>query len=552
MSSACALLDSGLIARRFAGGPILEQLARADGRGTSRLPTAAWAGARPAPRRRRRVPGALESALGRRRGAEALQPHLPARPLARIRQPARHGGARPALDPPGGDARARRARLRYRRRRRRGTRPGGRASPAGPERGRAGRRAAAADPAPGDAADVHRVGRDRRGLEGRVHHVRDVLPDLPHHRQRRAADRSAPPARGPEPRRARARALHARDPAGRPAGHPDRAPARRGTGLLRHRHLGVHRRRARSRLPHQRRPQLLPRAADARRRRGAGAARLRGQRARAAAGAPPDPLAASRVKMAGPKIQIQRVGKSFGAPGHALPALAGIDLDVAEREFVCLLGPSGCGKSTLLNIAAGFLAPTTGTVLVDGRPVSGPAPERGVVFQEYALFPWLTVTGNVEFGPLLQSRPAAERRQTVDRYLNLVGLRAHADKYPVQLSGGMKQRVAIARALANNPAVILMDEPFGALDAQTREVLQDELGRIQRVEHKTILFVTHSIREAVYLADRVVVMTSAPGRIKQIFPIKLPEVRDRFAPEFTQYESDITRVVREEVAKVQE
>ena len=256
--------------------------------------------------------------------------------------------------------------------------------------------------------------------------------------------------------------------------------------------------------------------------------------------------------MAGPKIQIQRVGKSFGAPGHAMPALGEIDLDVAEREFVCLLGPSGCGKSTLLNIVAGFLAPTTGAVLVDGRAVSGPAPERGVVFQEYALFPWLTVTGNVEFGPLLQSRPAAERRQTVDRYLNLVGLRAHADKFPVQLSGGMKQRVAIARALANNPSVILMDEPFGALDAQTREVLQDELSRIQRVEHKTILFVTHSIREAVYLADRVVVMTSVPGRIKQVFPIKLPEVRDRFAPEFTQYESDITRVVKEEVAKVRE
>jgi ABC-type nitrate/sulfonate/bicarbonate transport system ATPase subunit len=253
-----------------------------------------------------------------------------------------------------------------------------------------------------------------------------------------------------------------------------------------------------------------------------------------------------------PKIQIQRVGKSFGTAERATPALGEIDLDVTERELVCLLGPSGCGKSTLLNIVAGFLAPSTGAVLVDGRPVQGPAPDRGVVFQEYALFPWLTVSGNVEFGPLLQARPAAERRRTVERYLTLVGLSAHADKFPVQLSGGMKQRVAIARALANNPSVILMDEPFGALDAQTREVLQDELSRIQRVEHKTILFVTHSIREAVYLADRVVVMTSAPGRIKQIFPIKLPEVRDRFTPEFTQYESDITRVVREEVAKVRE
>jgi len=251
-----------------------------------------------------------------------------------------------------------------------------------------------------------------------------------------------------------------------------------------------------------------------------------------------------------PKIQIQGVTKTF-ATGRA-PALAEVDLDVAERELVCILGPSGCGKSTLLNIVAGFLAPTTGTVRVDGRVVTGPAPERGVVFQEYALFPWLTVTGNVEFGPRLQARPADERRRTVDRYLDLVGLRAHADKFPAQLSGGMKQRVAIARALANNPAVILMDEPFGALDAQTREVLQDELSKIQRVEHKTILFVTHSIREAVYLADRVVVMTSVPGRIRQIFPIKLPEIRDRFAPEFTQYEADITRMVKEEVAKVHE
>jgi NitT/TauT family transport system ATP-binding protein len=251
-----------------------------------------------------------------------------------------------------------------------------------------------------------------------------------------------------------------------------------------------------------------------------------------------------------PKIRIERVSKAFGAGGTL--ALAEVDLDVADRELVCLLGPSGCGKSTLLNIVAGFLAPTTGRVLVDGRAVTGPAPERGVVFQEYALFPWLTVTGNVEFGPAMRGRPAAERRALSARYLELVGLRAHAAKFPAQLSGGMKQRVAIARALANNPAVILMDEPFGALDAQTREVLQDELSRIQRVEHKTIVFVTHSIREAVYLADRVVVMTSVPGRVKQVFEIKLPEVRDRFAPEFTHYEAAITSVLREEVAKVRE
>ncbi len=253
---------------------------------------------------------------------------------------------------------------------------------------------------------------------------------------------------------------------------------------------------------------------------------------------------------AGPKIQIRRVSKSFGAAGGAAPALVDVELEVADRELVCILGPSGCGKSTLLNIVAGFLGPSAGTVLVDGQPVTAPGADRGVVFQEYVLFPWLTVAGNVEFGLVLQGLPAAQRTPIVARYLELVGLRAHARKFPVQLSGGMKQRVAIARALANNPAIILMDEPFGALDAQTREVLQDELSRIQRVEHKTILFVTHSIREAVYLADRVVVMTSAPGRIKQVFPIKLPELRDRFAPEFTHYESEITRVVKEEVAKV--
>jgi NitT/TauT family transport system ATP-binding protein len=256
---------------------------------------------------------------------------------------------------------------------------------------------------------------------------------------------------------------------------------------------------------------------------------------------------------AGPaKIQVQRVAKSFVADGRQAPALLEVDLEVAERELLCILGPSGCGKSTLLNIVAGFIPPTSGLVLVNGRPVTGPGAERGVVFQEYVLFPWLTVAGNVEFGLVLKGGAAAERKRTVARYLELVGLGPHAGKFPVQLSGGMKQRVAIARALANNPAILLMDEPFGALDAQTREVLQDELSRIQRVEHKTILFVTHSIREAVYLADRVVVMTSAPGRIKQVFPIKLPEVRDRFAPEFTQYESEITRVVKEEVAKVHE
>jgi len=190
---------------------------------------------------------------------------------------------------------------------------------------------------------------------------------------------------------------------------------------------------------------------------------------------------------------------------------------------------------------------------VRGRPTTRPGPDRAVVFQEFdQLFPWRTVRGNISYPQRVNGRGRAEAEARTDEYLALMGLEPAADRYPHQLSGGMKQRVAIARALALDPDVLLMDEPFGALDAQTREVLQDELSRIQRVEHKTILFVTHSIREAVYLADRVVVMTSVPGRIKQVFPVKLPEARDRFAPEFTQYESDITRVVKEEVAKVRE
>jgi NitT/TauT family transport system ATP-binding protein len=255
---------------------------------------------------------------------------------------------------------------------------------------------------------------------------------------------------------------------------------------------------------------------------------------------------------AGARVDVEGVSKWFGPTPEQGRALSDIRLEVQAGELLCLLGPSGCGKSTLLNIVAGFLPPSAGRVLVDGRPVTGPGPERGVVFQEYVLFPWLTVAQNVTFGPRLKGASLAERADVAQRYLELVGLAAHAQKFPAQLSGGMKQRVAIARALANHPAIVLMDEPFGALDAQTREVMQEELSRIQRVEHKTIVFVTHSIREAVFLADRVVVMTSAPGRIKEVFPIKLPEQRDRFAPEFTHYESEITRVVKEEVAKVHE
>jgi NitT/TauT family transport system ATP-binding protein len=252
-------------------------------------------------------------------------------------------------------------------------------------------------------------------------------------------------------------------------------------------------------------------------------------------------------------VVIRGVSQRFGADGAAVTALESIDLEIPDGQFVSVVGPSGCGKSTLLSLVAGLRAPSSGTVLCDGEPMTAPMPRKvGMIFQEANLLPWLSAVDNVAFPLKLRRVAKAERLAAARRMLELTGLAGFEDRLPHQLSGGMKQRVAIARALANNPGIILMDEPFGALDAQTRETLQEELARIQRVEHKTIVFVTHSIREAVYLADRVVVMTSVPGRVKQVFSIKLPEVRDRFAPEFTHYEADITGVLREEVAKVRE
>jgi NitT/TauT family transport system ATP-binding protein len=209
-----------------------------------------------------------------------------------------------------------------------------------------------------------------------------------------------------------------------------------------------------------------------------------------------------------------------------------IDLAVAPGEFVCLLGPSGCGKSTLLNVVAGFV-PASGRIEVGGRPVTGPGIDRGVVFQSAeALFPWLTVAQNVEYGARIRGVPRAQRAETARHYLRLVGLSAAADKLPSELSGGMRQRAQIARVLANEPRVILMDEPFGALDAQTREVLQRELDRIWRETGATILFVTHDIGEAILLADRVVVMTAGPrAGIKTIETIGLAHPRDLTSPE---------------------
>jgi NitT/TauT family transport system ATP-binding protein len=214
-------------------------------------------------------------------------------------------------------------------------------------------------------------------------------------------------------------------------------------------------------------------------------------------------------------------------------ALGNVKLTIPLGQFVCLLGPSGCGKTTLLNLIAGFLAPTDGYVFVNGKVVDGPGPDRGMVFQDYSLFPWLTVLKNIEFGPDIAGMRASARRERAMHYLDLVNLGHIADRYPTQLSGGMKQRVAIARALAAGPKVLLMDEPFAALDAMTRGKLQLELIRIHELERPTILFVTHNIDEAIRLADRVLVMSPNPGRVVSDVTIDMEKPRARTSVEFS-------------------
>lgn len=206
-------------------------------------------------------------------------------------------------------------------------------------------------------------------------------------------------------------------------------------------------------------------------------------------------------------------------------ALSDVDLKVVPGEFLTIVGPSGCGKSTLLDLIAGLALPTEGELFIDGKKITGPALDRGIVMQGYALFPWRTVRRNIEFGLEIKKVPKKDRKPIVDRFLDLVNLSDYGDRYPYELSGGMKQRVAIARALAYDPEVLLMDEPFAAVDAQTRETLQDELLRIWEQTGKTIIFVTHSIDEAVALADRVVVMSPNPGRVREIVPVSLPRPR---------------------------
>jgi NitT/TauT family transport system ATP-binding protein len=233
-----------------------------------------------------------------------------------------------------------------------------------------------------------------------------------------------------------------------------------------------------------------------------------------------------------PILDIQGVGKTYTLNDARIEALRDASLTVRKGEFVCLIGASGCGKSTLLRIVAGFEAPTAGSALMWSKPIGEPGPDRGMVFQDYGLFPWLTVRENIGFGPASRGLGKAEVRDIVERFVALVGLARFADAYPHQLSGGMKQRVAIARVLANDAEVVLMDEPFGALDAMTRERLQDELLDLWQRTGLTVLFVTHSIEEAIFLADRVVVMEPGPGRIASEHRITLPRPRDVASPEF--------------------
>lgn len=214
-----------------------------------------------------------------------------------------------------------------------------------------------------------------------------------------------------------------------------------------------------------------------------------------------------------------------------MEALQDINLSIRDHEFVCFIGPSGCGKTTLLRIIAGLDDPSSGSVYLDGDPILGPGPERGMVFQEYSLFPWRTVIDNIAFGLELKGVNKKERLERSKQYLKMVGLERFSDRYPHELSGGMKQRVAIARALVNDPKALLMDEPFGALDAQTRNIMQSELLRIWEEERSTVVFVTHSVDEAIYLADRIVIMSARPGRIKDVISIDIPRPRVRTSTE---------------------
>lgn len=253
------------------------------------------------------------------------------------------------------------------------------------------------------------------------------------------------------------------------------------------------------------------------------------------------------------KVKIDNIRKSFDSRNGEVVALNGVSLDIHENEFITVVGPSGCGKSTLLNIIAGLTKPTSGTVYCDGKEVLSTGTERGVVFQQYALFPWLTVKGNVEFGPKLQGIGKKEAEEIAMKYIEMVDLQDFTNHYPKELSGGMKQRVAIARAYAANPSVLLMDEPFGALDAQTRTQLQEELIQTWEKEQKTCFFITHDVDEAILLGQKVIIMSARPGRIKEIVDIDLPYPRNqetKMLPAFNEVKNHIWSQVYKEYLEV--
>ncbi|MET3697862.1 NitT/TauT family transport system ATP-binding protein/sulfonate transport system ATP-binding protein [Bacillus oleivorans] len=252
------------------------------------------------------------------------------------------------------------------------------------------------------------------------------------------------------------------------------------------------------------------------------------------------------------KLVIDQVGKVFSTKSGDVVALNQTSFTVEEGEFVTILGPSGCGKSTILRVVAGLEEPTSGKVLMDGKEIKGPGPDRGMVFQTYSLYPWLTVEENIAFGLKLKGVSKKEQQEVARHYLNMIGLNGFEKHYPIQLSGGMKQRVAIARALANDPEILLMDEPFGALDAQTRSIMQEILLKVWEESKKTILFITHDVEESIFLGDSVYVMTARPGRLKANIKVPLPRPRDyqsKSGPEFAALKAELLELIREESLK---
>jgi NitT/TauT family transport system ATP-binding protein len=256
-----------------------------------------------------------------------------------------------------------------------------------------------------------------------------------------------------------------------------------------------------------------------------------------------------------PLLQVQSLAKAFSRQGKRVVALEDFDLTVEDGEFVAIVGPSGCGKSTFLHMLGGFEPISGGTMKLNGQLVSKPGPDRGMLFQEYALYPWRTVVGNVLWPLEVQKSSDAERQAIAERFIDMVGLSQFRNLYPNELSGGMKQRVALARLLALDPKIMLMDEPFGALDAQNRELLQEELQKIWNTSRKTVLFVTHDIDEAIYLADRVIVFTARPGKIKADICIDLPRPREleiKKSAKYTEYRNHIWDILREEVLRARD